>query len=455
MRLLPRFLSSKLRSIWRTAESKSSGPLREFVYLDEVSVYSLLASRQGGVKTEIIENETVFSERAANASLGANVVAAEGKLSGQFKSGQSRGTQVVRKAIVQTSFKELYEIEQEKLTLSRPKGDPPNTLSEIENSNRAKDWVQFAAQIERGCLIEVDVVLEADPLFRMAAITTMLSELAEGNESLFRRNLGSQLERLHSIARILDSLLVGLIPIRARLLDYKSVNVGGREALVHDAVLDSLSDCHLIPIPVFLVATLERELFWKDIRRLLFSGGRFTVFCRPGHVGLMETWRPVKGADVLSGLPGGFDQAFRDFGELARNSLTANQDRSGPSSCAKISSIRVLLQTYVEWLFEFHGLDVENEIARAILEIAPSGVDWLGSVDERRSVFGEIACRFDKLAGVKTTPEDQLTLRKRVLAEIAGNALNPRLGQSAQGQPDPMNNHDERYLECDVVAIYW
>ena len=46
----------------RQVPENSTGLLREFVYLDEVSVYSLLASRKQGIATEFSESQTALSE---------------------------------------------------------------------------------------------------------------------------------------------------------------------------------------------------------------------------------------------------------------------------------------------------------------------------------------------------------------------------------------------------------
>ena len=42
----------------RPVTPSSDGLLREFVYLDEVSVYSILASRKGAIPIEFTENQT-------------------------------------------------------------------------------------------------------------------------------------------------------------------------------------------------------------------------------------------------------------------------------------------------------------------------------------------------------------------------------------------------------------
>ena len=52
----------------------------------------------------------------------------------------------------------------------------------------------------------------------------------------------------------------------------------------------------------FVVGVTQRDLFWKDIRQVLFSGARYTVFCRLGMSGLADKWHPVKVADVLAGI---------------------------------------------------------------------------------------------------------------------------------------------------------
>src|SRR4029077_13078430 len=48
-----------------------------------------------------------------------------------------------------------------------------------------------------------------------------------------------------------------------------------------------------------LVGVASRELFWKDLRRVVFSGARYTVFCRVGRSGIQRSWNPVKLAEAM------------------------------------------------------------------------------------------------------------------------------------------------------------
>ena len=86
---------------------------REFVYLDEVSVYSLLASHKSGVADTFTESDTASLTTDVGGSLGA---AGTGVNVG-FGSHQTQSSQVVRKATVQSHFRELYEIERPTLAL--------------------------------------------------------------------------------------------------------------------------------------------------------------------------------------------------------------------------------------------------------------------------------------------------------------------------------------------------
>lgn len=51
----------------RAARQLEGAPLREFVYLDEVSVYSLVASRMGSVATEHTATESRQTRRRRRA----------------------------------------------------------------------------------------------------------------------------------------------------------------------------------------------------------------------------------------------------------------------------------------------------------------------------------------------------------------------------------------------------
>ena len=254
---------------------------REFVYLDEVSVLSILASRTGRIATESTESQTSSQSNELASSLGVGFSATKADVGTKVQSGQVEGAQVSRKAIIQSNFKELYDIEHSALALHRANADSLPAVDSIIGvekllgTNEATGLLVDPGTLLRGDLLEVEVDLEADPIFRMATIIRTFVGLMEDNEELLRNAAPAQLPEIRSVARLLDNLLAGLVPIRGRLVDYLWMRIHNHEVLVHRSLLNQLpADAMHQAHPVFLVGVAQSDLFWKDIRRVLFSGAR-------------------------------------------------------------------------------------------------------------------------------------------------------------------------------------
>ena len=164
---------------------KQPGTPREFVYLDEVSVYSLLASRKGAIATEFTERQTASLNSEVGGSMGGGFGVTKAEVRSRIEAAQSRSSQVLRKAIVQTSFKEFHDLERPGLGLAgaRDHSGPPNvrSRSDLERDlelHPSAGHVIAPQTLGRGDLIEVEVVLEADPIFRVSAIITTIREIS-------------------------------------------------------------------------------------------------------------------------------------------------------------------------------------------------------------------------------------------------------------------------------------
>ena len=355
-------LTSLFRHFRRARDQDNShGPLREFVYLDEVSVYSLLASRKGGIATEFTESQTASLNSRVGGELGIGFAGAKASFESTRRSGQVQASQVLRKAIIQTSFKELYEIERASLAMKPLEADKVpevSTKSDLEDGfdTLAKDrWIVDPNTTRRGELLEVEVELEADPIFRMASVITTIQELMEDNELLFGQEITAQLPQMRSVAQLLEGLLFGLVPIRARLVSYRSASVGGREVLVHSSVLEQLPPGQKLETrPAFVVGVAQQDLFWKDIRQILFSRARHTTFCRLATSGMADKWNPVKVADVLAGIIPRFDEMMKDFNDQVGVAMSRVPDTS-PLASRIAHSPADVRRTYVELLSEHHG----------------------------------------------------------------------------------------------------
>jgi hypothetical protein len=100
-----RSIRDRIRRLRRIRAAKADAtPLREFVYLDEVSVYSLLASRQGALPSEYTHTQTRSATGGMSSSAGATGGIAKVGMSAKSEFTQSESTQVLRKSSVQAAY---------------------------------------------------------------------------------------------------------------------------------------------------------------------------------------------------------------------------------------------------------------------------------------------------------------------------------------------------------------
>lgn len=450
---LPRWLKQRFRG--RRTES-SGGQLREFVYLDEVSVYSLLASLKGGITETFTDTASLNSElRAAIGVPGSGVDAGLGL-------SRAQSSQVVRKATVQTHFKELYELEQSSLVIGAPMSANPtvaNSVAGLEKmltDSSGGGWLVDPASLRRGRLIEVDVELDTDPMFRMSAVINTVCNLIDENPVMFDATTTIQLGEMRAVARVLDSLLEGLVPVRGRLVDYECAAVDGKNVLIHKDILQNMPD-NQRPRgePTYIVGVIQQDLFWKDIRRTLFSKPRYTMLCRLAADGLTQKWSPVA-TDLFSSLVPQFDEQMSTFSRQAEAAMTsatpAATDLSIPASSGKST-----IEAYVEGLATMHGAPLDSDFVAELLGRVPSDDSWLSSVDGFRPVFSDVTSRFDTHLSVVTSDNDAYEARRAALLQahaIVPGPLDERRPRE-QGLSSPELATEERFLESEITAIYW
>ena len=307
---------------------------------------------------------------------------------------------------------ELYELEATSLTSASPSSDDiPNVLSVggITDQWDKLSAVGLVADVEclkRGRLLELNVELETDPNFKMISIITTLRELLEGNNHFTQGELALQLVQMQSISEVLEGLLTGLVPIRGRILNYEAVQCGERELLVHRKVLEKIPDhAKRETMPVYVVGVAERSLFWKDIRRILFSNSRYAIYCRLATNGLLEKWHPIKVVDVLEGVVPNLDELVDNFSRLTNQAMTGASVKNPMLHGGQCRTTGEIIRQYVESLNKYHVGVMEDTDINEILCSIDCDVDWLESVDKRRPIFAEVTRQVDKLLKKKTPPE--------------------------------------------------
>lgn len=451
-----------IRSWWRDRRRKRRSskavkdlparrPLREFVYLDEVSLRSLLVSQADTIPEQVSSaiSRAEQAEISSKVSGGSDLVA-KGELGSRFQTNNSNTVQTSRKAIVQTLFNELRNdvTPDYALVVSL---EPPRVLDSLDDIQDIGDpsVVAPASALSRGSLVEIEVQLDVDPVFKLGMLVSEYASMAEENPGMFDHSGKTMLQEVAPINRVLQRLLAGLIPIRARATNFSVLDIDGCEFVVRNETVSSLN----APVrPLEVVGVTEHLGYWKDIRRVLFSSARVTMLCRVSRDGLHQTWTPVKLADLFrDAVPDLVDQINLASRTGLSGLSTGHFERQGHEP------FREAVHLYREKLEEAAGVRLSPS-GEAALEAAL--MPWLSSEPTpsvQRSAFAAVRTVMETEGGLTEWDSDSdFAARKEARSGARLDLFPTTVGTSK----DSAARHVEpvqaaRLLDVEVVAIYW
>lgn len=438
---------------WRRDAKRSAELTREFVYLDEVSVFSLLASKDGMIATEVTDTHasTLMAETAGSFGASGGVVRADGSVKAQTS--DTRTTQVLRKAIVQSTFRDLYQRVRGTLVMAPVPADDrvPHFGSDDKlKPDASHTWVLDPSDLHRGQLIELTVELEAEPLFQARTVVSTFLDIFEQDQALLGTANLSGLADAAVLSRVIEKLGAGLVPLRAKARDYLVVATSdGNELIVHRDVVAQLGPS-VATAPLYLVGVATETLFWKDIRTIVFARSEFQILARILRPDLQRSWTPLKLVDVL----GRVAPQFHDVLETM-NSMVLDVMAQGVASTDGSAQASIVLREYADLAAEALGvkLDAGDPALLTLLE-APKGLQPGSPVKQWREAMAPVASHVAALAGTPLDP--QVAAKLRVLAQMK-HGLSPisqrtaPVATSTPGRPDAKS----RLLDSEIIAIYW
>jgi len=430
---------------WLRGEKKPAPPLkiiREFVYLDEVSVYSLSASRFGMLDDTETEGTAHTTASAISGSATKNLAVIKGTLKGELTDSTTASSQVVRKSIIQSTFRKLYlDIENSLVRPLPPDQAPPRITNITDLFTTATDnhWVIDPGTFSRGTLTELNVTLAPEAIFQVQSMMSSLLELLDKHPEL---QTGHDMGKAAIATDMLEGLLSGLVPIRGHCTDYNAVKNNDKTIVVHKKVLKQIE-----PTPnsekIYLVGVAEQRLFWKDTRRILFSNCDYTVLARIRCSGLQPSWEPVK---LLEGLARVFPpaaDALRNFNAIALDMVAGSPPPA--LRCSTLDrEVRVHFARSVASELN-HDLDEETLTSNGHLDHGTELTD-VSTIDNIRAALHPIEEYIHSQSGATVSPER--------LSELRMEARH-RLGQRTTDS-EPRNSDDDEYLlDAELIAIYW
>lgn len=430
----------------------SGRPLREFIYLDEVSLRSLLSSQIGEVTDTRSEHRSEGSQLNIDSTVGVRAPGfSKAELGSRYQTSNSSSLQTSRKATVQSWFGDLHAIDGLRIVEVNQKGSPADNLSDVLT---VKNWsiVAPADILERGKLVEFRVKLSADPVFHLGTMVAEFSNIVDESPEMFSdAGMLRQLKEFRPIHKVLQRMLAGLVPIRCEALDHVVIKIDGNEYVVRRECLEGLDvECH----PLLIVGVTEHLAYWKDLRRVLFSDGAFTILGRVARSGLHTSWTPIKLGDLFRVVAPDWDAQINmashnpfALASSARKTVAVNEILLSEA----LSHYRDIYLTAVDRQLTIEqDVALSNEIQR-LLQRA-------GTASGQRSAFQIVHDTLKAEIGGEFTPDEDSAMRDSART-ASGLPLFPSLSNGTttvtQEAPEIANESEPRLIDVEVVAIYW
>lgn len=429
-------------------------PLREFVYLDEVSLASLLASQKG----EATENVTAQSQDQLVAEVASKLGAKapllpSAEVNSRFQTTNSSTLQTVRKANAQSLFRELHQLTY--LRRIQPLDDivSAKSLLELFDGSHASS-VFKSSDLQRGDLVEFRVKLSASWIFQISTMVAEFSDMFDESPALFVEHVRfTDLYDAKNANRIISKLLAGLVPIDGLVSDYSIVQYQGEEYVIHNTAMEGLG---LERLPLQIVGVTDHMAYWKDIRRILFAENEFTLLCRIAKSGVQNNWNPIKLADVFKDFAPDLAKQIEESSKIAmiQSLEKPKQEFIEPNLMRFLTGLTRYKELLLERISPSTAHDAARDIDRAISEMKV----YAGSAEGQRAAFGEVKSVVEKATGKTFDPAEDLRLREQVRGEFS-LPLFPAVSTKQDSNPGSQHKGLEpslqRLLDVEVVAIYW
>ena len=447
---------------WNRINKKDSliveppGPLREFVYLDEVSLHSLLASQTGGIKEAISEAISKVEESELGADVKGKTPVGEGGFNSRYQTTNSRSIETSRKVVIQSLFKEFINLEGVNIHLSsNEEMKKYEKLSDLI-SDDGKGYVISDETLFRGELIEIKVELAVDPIFKMNTLISEFMAMEKSTPELFEMaGISQVMKDVGPLNRFLQHLLAGLIPIRARALDYCVIYDVDKGYIVHKNAVKSLN---LQTFPLEVVGVTDQLSYWKDIRRVLFSAVPFTMLCRISRDGIHDKWTPVKLVDLIDTIAPDFRKHMDGMGQL---------DLSASTPPPALPESFMLLRESLIHFGESYIMTAKGDTSEDDKQLVFDYVEWLMTTVNSDSVVAQNKSFKDLETHIKENhiaesqqgnldPESVRQLRKEARSKSGLDLFdNPTPPVSVPNPPPILEESKSRIIDTEIIAIYW
>ena len=425
----------------RQKRKRQEAEIREFVYLNETSVESLLASTDGEILVET--NRSTSKSRDASITGSVNGLFGEAQYSPTLKRSHTTTGSELRKSVAQSAFARFRRRNQDQfrlrpLDVARTSRRVGQKLSERDprTLRRLKQGVPVR-ELRRGDLLEIDAAVTAADIFKARTAMISVAEVVEAYPSFLTVEQRDAFKAARPLTELIDRLNGNTIPVKGET-GLSVTEISGAPWLLLGAEAHGR--------PVQLDSALQAQWLWGDAGRILFEEHRFRLLCRvvnpsletaPASTYVGTILRSIDPAlsHTIDGLGGLFLGSLRDGHERAR-------DRRGPGDRGSDA-----VRWYAEELAREAGTQLSVEALGALSAV------HLGRLDMHKQI--EVLDSIDLVvlgADASCEAEVRASLRDRMRTEFA---LWPWSKDANEPKPEPTSAPATNYLRVEIVAVYW
>lgn len=425
----------------------TAGSLREFVYLDEVSVYSLTSAPDKPPPVTMSESaDSTAGESVSGQIEGGAPLVGKANISGALNSSQSTGMQVQRQFNIQSQFARLHGMYRPTFLMTANahdmKGKEASSLNDALIQLEKAQHAIRATALTRGALAELRVSLRAHHTFDISVFMKVISGLVKKYPELLQIRDAAGIQNVMEAGEFLAELMEDLVPIEGHSTTHEIVtDTDGTVWIADIAALNSVWNTQVLAQPLRVVGVAESASFWKDTRRILHAEAEFDVLGRISRTGLQPEWTPVKMIDTFKRVAPSVAKGLID----AVDGLKAFTDDI-PATVEPAADLLAAGTTLNLDLANHHGLEAKELSPQTLADLQDDG-----TLEGKLSALSAVVDEFYSHDGNLVRDEDQVGILRQEAwrkAQVMGNLPKREKAFTGPESTAPV-------LELEFIAMYW
>lgn len=438
-------------SIFRKRRRSFGAEIREFVYLDETSVESLLASVDGEILVQRTDTNSKSRESSVTAGITKKTQFGQATFAPTLKSVKGTEVQELRKSVAQSAFARFRAKNISKFALLPRAAVRVGPIDRFLLSRNQPEALKRLGQgiplesLKRGDLLEIETDLVASDIYKARTAMSAVTSVVESFPTFLTIELRDALKNARPLTELIDSLTGNAIPVVGQNPGISIVKIQGEPWVVNSTmVLDSVDATE-----VALESVTNPKWFWGDVGRILFRQTRFTLLCRVVNPALTDSESGSYVGSILKTINEDLAETVDGLGTMFLGAL-----RNGHNSkkvAAMSGPLDPALLDYVARIRQLAGRE-EESIPVGMSELFGGQSLKALSVDAQTAAF-RLTDQLTMVTDDEVGAEQRAELREQT-REFHG--LWPWSVPTAKsGDSESTEAGSTRFLEVAIVAVYW